>query len=51
MQLVGKLSKYVRLQKLKEDIVMPDRPATFYFKKVDYESAKYMKMIFSDYFL
>lgn len=51
MKLVGKLSKHVRLQKLKEDIIMPDRPAAFYLKKVDYESAKYIKMIFSDYFL
>lgn len=33
MKLVDRSSKLVSMQKLKEDVIMPDRPAIFYFKK------------------
>ena len=45
MKLVGKLSKLVSMQKLKQDIIMLDQQY-FILKQVDYESAKYIDNFF-----
>lgn len=43
MELVGKLSKQVSMQKLKENVIMWQTSSILLKKKVDYKSARYIK--------